>query len=115
MLLNETLLEQIIARGELKVLTRNSPTTYYEGPHGPAGLEYDLAKMFADHIGVELTIIIPDNFSDLLEGVNKGVGHIAAAGLTITEPRKTIFKFGPSYQEITQQLVYNVNQHRPRW
>jgi membrane-bound lytic murein transglycosylase F len=112
--LNESTLERIIASGELKVLTRNSPTTYYEGPHGPAGLEYDLAKMFADHLGVELTIIIPDSFSDLLEGVNNGTGHFAAAGLTITEPRKEIYKFGPSYQEITEQLIYNVNLHRPK-
>ena len=28
--------------GELVVLTRNSPTTYYEGPDGPTGFEYDL-------------------------------------------------------------------------
>ena len=113
-MLNEAALDQIIASGELKVLTRNSPTTYYEGPHGPAGLEYDLAKMFADHLGVELTVIIPDNFSDLLNGVNNGTGHLAAAGLTVTEPRKKIFKFGPGYQEITEQLVYNTNLHRPK-
>ena len=113
-LLNETTLDQIIASGELKVLTRNSPTTYYEGSHGPAGLEYDLVKMFADHLGVELTIIIPDSFSDLLNGINEGTGHIAAAGLTVTEPRKQIYRFGPSYQEITEQLIYNVNLRRPK-
>lgn len=112
--MNDTTLDQIIASGELKVLTRNSPTTYYEGPHGPAGLEYDLAKMFADHLGVELTIVIPDSFSDLLSGINDGAGHIAAAGLTITEPRKQIYRFGPSYQEITEQLLYNTNLRRPK-
>lgn len=112
--MNETVLDQILASGELKVLTRNSPSTYYEGPDGPAGLEYDLAKMFAEHLGVELTVIIPDSFSNLLESVNNNVGHIATAGLTITEPRKKIFKFGPSYQEITEQLIFNTNLHRPK-
>ena len=96
------------------MLTRNSPTTYYEGPDGPAGLEYDLAKMFADHLGVRLTVLVPNSFSDLLDGVNNGTAHIAAAGLTITEPRREIFKFGPSYQEITQQLVYHADHQRPK-
>ena len=113
-LLNESVLEQILATGELKVVTRNSPTTYYEGADGPAGLEYDLARMFADHLGVKLTLIVPDSLSGLLDDIKNGRAHIAAAGLSITESRKEILKFGPSYQEVTEQLVYNVNQSRPK-
>ncbi|MCK5262108.1 MAG: membrane-bound lytic murein transglycosylase MltF [Gammaproteobacteria bacterium] len=113
-LLNESVLEQIIESGELKVLTRNSPTTYYEGADGPAGLEYDLARMFADQLGVKLTLIVPDSFSNLLDDIKNGHAHIAAAGLSITESRKEILKFGPSYQEVTEQLVYNINHDRPK-
>ena len=113
-LLNESVLDQILAAGELKVLTRNSPTTYYEGADGPAGLEYDLAKMFADQLGVKLTIIVPGSFSELLDDIKNGRAHIAAAGLTITEARKKALIFGPSYQEITEQLVYNINHDRPK-
>lgn len=113
-LLNESILEQVIASGELKVLTRNSPTTYFEGADGPAGLEYDLVKMFADQLGVKLTLIVPNTFGDLLDDIINGRAHIAAAGLSITEPRKEVLKFGPSYQEVTEQLVYNVNYDRPK-
>lgn len=113
-LLNESILEQVVASGELKVLTRNSPTTYYEGADGPAGLEYDLAKMFADQLGVKLTLIVPDTFSDLLNEIKNGHAHIAAAGLSITDSRKEVLKFGPSYQEVTEQLVYNINHDRPK-
>jgi len=113
-LLNESILEQVIAKGEIRVLTRNSPTTYYEGADGPAGLEYDLAKMFADQLGVKLTLVVPNSFSELLNEIENGHAHIAAAGLTITESRKEILEFGPSYQEITEQLVYNSNQSRPK-
>lgn len=96
------------------VVTRNSPTTYYEGADGPAGLEYEMAKMFADKLGVELTLVIPDSLNDLLDKIaNKSI-HIAAAGLTITEERKKIFQFGPSYQEIKEQLVYNAANKRPK-
>ena len=113
-LISEPMLKQIIEAGELKVLTRNSPTTYYEGADGPAGLEYDLAKMFADQLGVKLTLIVPDSFSGLLDDIKNGRAHIAAAGLSITEPRKESLKFGPSYQEVTEQLVYNINRDKPK-
>ena len=43
-----TQLQRIERSGELTVVTRNGPTTYYEGPNGPAGFEYDLASLFAD-------------------------------------------------------------------
>ncbi|MES0328499.1 MAG: transporter substrate-binding domain-containing protein, partial [Gammaproteobacteria bacterium] len=101
-LLNGTALEQVIDTGELRVITRNSPTTYYEGSDGPAGLEYDLAKMFADQLGVKLTLIVPNSFSDLLDDIENGRAHLAAAGLSITESRKEVLKFGPSYQQVTE-------------
>ncbi len=70
--------------------------------------------MFADDLGVELTLLIPDSFDDLLDKVADNQVHIAAAGLTITKDREQIFQFGPAYQEITEQLVYNVANRRPR-
>lgn len=112
--LSDSTLEKIITKGELVVLTRNSPTTYYEGPDGPAGLEYDLAKMLADELGVKLKMIAAQNLSQVLAGVENGAADFAAAGLTITEDRKEFFRFGPPYQGITEQLIYNINNPRPR-
>jgi len=107
-------LSQVIEDGELVVLTRNSPTTYYEGPDGPAGLEYDMAKMFADELGVQLRIVVPDTLNELLAGIENHVGHFAAAGLTITEDRQQFFRFTASYMDITEQLIYNTQHKRPR-
>ena len=113
-LLGPSLLESIQQDGELIILTRNNPTTYYEGPEGPSGLEYDLAKLFADELGVELKVIVPDNLSDLLDKIKDGSAHIAAAGLTVTEERKKELRFSPGYQEITEQLIYNVTHRKPK-
>ncbi len=110
----ENLLEQIKANRELIVITRNSPTTYYEKGDGPAGLEFELAKMFADELGVKLTLLVPESLNDLLTQLKNGVGHIAAAGLTVTRQREQQFRFGPPYQEITEQLIYNTSQRRPK-
>lgn len=70
--------------------------------------------MFADELGVELTLLVPDSLSDLLDQLSENTVHIAAAGLTITEDREKIFQFGPVYQEITEQLVYNIANKRPK-
>jgi len=109
-------LDHVQRHGELIVLTRNSPTTYYQGPFGPTGLEYDLAKGFADFLGVKLRLITPDTLSDILDGIQSGKGDIAAAGLTITDERKRILNFGPSYQYITHNwsIVADV-AHRKAW
>ena len=109
-----TMLEQVKAHNELIVITRNSPTTFYEGPDGPTGFEYELAKRFSEYIGVELRIVVPSNFSDILPLTALGDANLAAAGLTITEKRKEKVRFGPVYQKITPQLVYRSGSVRPK-
>src|SRR4030065_607300 len=66
--------------GELVVLTRNSPTTYYEGPDGPTGFEYDLARAFADRLGVSLYMKTAERFSDILPGVARRGARFARQG-----------------------------------
>ncbi len=70
--------------------------------------------MFADELGVELTLLIPDSFDDLLAKISDNSAHIAAAGLTITKEREKIYRFGPPYQEIIEQFIYNVANKRPK-
>jgi len=110
----KNLLEQVMSTGELRALTRNAATTFYEGPHGPTGMEYDLLQRFATSLNVKLTLITSDDLKDILDQVEDGDAHVAAAGLTVTEERKQQVLFAPAYQSITQQLVYNRKNKRPR-
>ena len=100
--------------GVIKVLTYNGPTTYYEGPDGPLGFEYDLVKGFADSLGVKLEMINADNFPEILPRLKRGEADFAAAGITITPERKKTLLFTPGYQEIKQQVVYGRGNSRPR-
>ena len=110
----KSLLEQVKDRGELRVLTRNSATTYYLGPHGPTGPEYDLVRAFAEYLGVEVKLIVEDNLQEILRKIAKGDANIAAAGLTVTEERQKSIRFAPPYQTITQQVVYRQGNKKPR-
>ncbi len=107
-------LEQIQYDGTLNVITRLSPTTYYTGPDGAAGLEYDLIQLFAKHLDVKVNFIIPNTFNDILEHVSAGKADLAAAGLTITENRRKKMRFSPPYQSITEQVVYRSGRKRPK-
>ncbi|MGD8909719.1 MAG: membrane-bound lytic murein transglycosylase MltF [Chromatiales bacterium] len=108
------LVERIKASGELRVITRNSGTTLYEGPEGLTGFEYDLVTLFARELGIKPHFIIPKRFDDLLPSVINGEAHLAAAGLTITPHRESEIRFGPPYQKITQQVIYRQGSRRPR-
>ena len=107
-------LEEIRERGELRVLSRYGPTSYYIKGEELAGFEYELAQRFAKHLNVKLKIIVPDNLGNMLQLIEEGKADIAAAGLTITPARKDIIRFGPIYQEVTQQLVYRQGTKKPK-
>ncbi|MDH3947445.1 MAG: membrane-bound lytic murein transglycosylase MltF [Gammaproteobacteria bacterium] len=110
----KNLLEQVKDSGELRVLTRNAATTYYIGPHGPTGPEYDLIKAFAQHLGVSVNLEVEDNLQVILDKITNGDAHIAAAGLTVTDERQKFVRFTTPYQNITQQLVYRQGNGKPR-
>ena len=107
-------LERVQHEEVLRVLTRNSATTYYEGSFGPTGLEYELVAGFADYLGVQLQVETPDTLSQILDRIQAGDADLAAAGLTVTDERRQRFNFGDSYQSITPQLVYRVSAASPR-
>jgi len=109
-----SLLEQIQHDGELKVLTLNGPTTFYEGPEGPAGIEYELIRRFTEFIGVKPRFIIPDTFKEIIPALTDGQAHIAAVGLTVTEKRGKRIRFSTPYQTITSQAVYLSGTRKPR-
>lgn len=109
-----TVLESIQASGEIHMISRNGPTTYYEGPTGYMGFEYALAKQFADHLGVELVIHDQEDLSLMLSDVHKNKFHFAAAGLTVTDKRKQKVMFSTPYLDVQQQLIYRVGQGKPK-
>src|SRR5690554_1644409 len=60
-----TVVEEIKQENVLHVITRNSPTTYFEGRDGATGFEYELAKLFAEELGVELRLRVANNLGEV--------------------------------------------------
>jgi ABC-type amino acid transport substrate-binding protein len=106
-----SILERILRSGELKVVTRNTPAAFYYGADEPRGIEYELARGYAEKLGVSLRIYIDDDvFPDLVSGK----AQIGAASLTIADTRRDSVTFGPGYQEIEPLIIYRSGTQRPR-
>jgi len=110
---NPTQLEKIKRRGELRVVTRVGPTTYYIDSDGETGMEYEMARLFAQELGVKLKIIIARNTSEIIDELKLGKADLAAAALSKYFIRDDTLMFGPSYQWVTPQLVYRNGRKRP--
>lgn len=107
-------LSQVLESGKLNVITRNTFNTFYNGPDGPAGFEYELVKGFADSLGVELSIQIADDFVRIIPDLTDHRADMVAANLTVTDKRKEIIAFSDPYMQITQQLLYRNGTVKPR-
>ena len=107
-------LERVKEDGVLRVITRNSPATYFEDRNGETGFEYELVKRFADDLGVKLEIETADNLDDLFNKLGQPDGPVlAAAGLVSSEKRLQQAKFSHPYLEVTPQIIYRNGQSRP--
>jgi len=109
-----TLLERTIDQGFLPILSSNGPITYYEGPFGYTGFEYDLAEAFAEDLGLELAIKDESNLGDMLDSVGSTNGLFAASGLSVTDSREKSLKFSVPYMQVDQHVIYRRGSKRPR-
>ncbi|TVO36179.1 membrane-bound lytic murein transglycosylase MltF [Vibrio algivorus] len=107
-------LEKIQERGVLRVGTLNNQLSYFIGPDGQTGLEYELAKKFADQLGVKLEIKPAYHLTGLLPALENHEVDIVAAGLSHTPDRLKKFNAGPAYYYVSQQVIYKKGTWRPR-
>lgn len=106
-------IRQILSRGELRISTLDSPLTYHLNDGSPAGLDYELAKRFADYLGVRLVVSTRQNINELFNDLDNGDADLLAAGLIYNHERLSRFRAGPSYYSVSQQLVYRLGAPRP--
>jgi membrane-bound lytic murein transglycosylase F len=101
--------------GELVVLTRFSPTTYYLDADGaPTGFEYDLVRRFAEAQGWRVRFELASSLEEMFSRLQRGEAHFAAAGLAATERRLAHMRFGPAYADSREWVVCGPAVDAPR-
>ncbi len=106
--------QEIIDSGELLIVTRNAPSTWYIDADGePTGYEYDLAKAYAQHLNLTPRLIIKDSIKAVFDTLRRGDADVAAAGLTVLPTRQAEFLVGPEYNSVHQVLVCHRDGYKP--
>lgn len=109
--------DSIKARGELRILTLYSSTSYFFYKGEERGYEYELIKRFADDNNLLTTVTVADNITHLTEMLLKGEGDVIAYEMPVTgDMKKNMIYCGPevvSYQVLVQStrnkpLITNV-------
>lgn len=107
-------LERIQSDGELVVISRNGPSTYYLEKNGPTGYEYELAGLLAKELDVELAMKPAFSLHSIFDKLRRHEVHMAAAGLTLTPSRADIYPHSIAYDTLVMQVVYVAGNARPR-
>jgi membrane-bound lytic murein transglycosylase F len=109
-----SVIDQIKTLGELRVVTRDSPLSFYQRADGvPEGPEYDLARRFADELGVKLKITLVRSYAEIYASLTSGRAHLAAAALKIPVKPVAGVEFGPVYARVREHLIYRHGAVRP--
>jgi len=101
-------------RGTVTFLMHHSPASYFLYRGGQVGFEYELAKQFAEDIGVNLEIRTPPPGTDLVPWFNEGKGDIIAGLATAAGIDLGPVAVSQPYFETAAQVVTRSEGTAPR-
>ncbi|KPQ27611.1 MAG: putative soluble lytic transglycosylase fused to an ABC-type amino acid-binding protein [Marinobacter excellens HL-55] len=108
-----TTLQEVKEEGVLHVITRVAPSIYYEGREAATGYDYELARRFADDLGVELRVRVAEDNSEILSVLTRDYAHIGLAGLTRRPEFEDKFRTVPIGVQAQSVVVYHRDYPRP--
>jgi len=105
--------QEIQNEGVLHVITRIAPSMYFEGREGVTGYDYELAKRFADEIGVELKVRVADDNTEILSVLERNYAHIGMAGVSLQPDFEDKYEAIPTGIQARSVVVYHQDMEHP--
>jgi len=100
-------LKYILKKGEITLITQNNAHCFYIYRDQPMGFEYELAKAFAEYLGVKLKVQIIEKWEDLIPALKNNKGAFIAANMTASPERKKAAAFSDGYMRVRQHIIVN--------
>ena len=97
--------------GVLVALTLNSSISYFDYRGEPMGFQYELAKQFAQSLGLKLELKTAKNTTDLVDMLLAGEGDLIAYPLPVTKEFKDTLNFCGE-DIITHQVLVQRNGNK---
>jgi polar amino acid transport system substrate-binding protein len=107
-------IERIKAKGEIVISVNKGYPPFCMVANGEIiGLDVDLARMIADHLGVKIKFITPDLFKDQIPRLVAGESDIIIAAMTRTVDRGLQVAFTEPYFEVSQAALVERDKIAP--
>ena len=101
-------IEDILSDKKLTVLMENNTVSFFIYRGKNMGYEYEVLNQFAKHLGVELEVIVVQDFNDVMSRLNDGEAELIAGHFTVTEERKKVIDFTDPFLHTKQVLVQRI-------
>ncbi|NQT78553.1 MAG: transporter substrate-binding domain-containing protein [Bacteroidetes bacterium] len=98
-------LQNVLERDTLIALTDYNSTNYFIYRGEPMGYQFEMLKQFADHLGVNLKLVITSDMHHAFEMLNNDEVDLIAMGLTVTRDRQKVVDFTIPQIQTKQVLV----------
>jgi len=106
-------LEQVLKRGELRVLIADEPDSQYVFNRQHFGFEYELLSAFARDLGVELKLdVVP--YGELFTLLSGGAGDIAVGGILDSPFVRRVSQPSIPWFQAQTTVVYKRGTKRPK-
>jgi membrane-bound lytic murein transglycosylase F len=105
-------LDKIKKRGFVVLITTNGPTTYYLYREEEMGFEYDLARAFADYLGVELKVVVGE-WDDIFHMLRRERGDFIGADLGINDEYEMAISFSKPTFTIQHAVITHKDNPKP--
>lgn len=114
-------LKEIRERRILRVLVSYNRTNFFHTTRGDRGIEHDLIKEYEKYLNrgprkeryKTHVVFLARPFNQLLSDLKAGYGDIVAAGLTVTNERKSFVDFTKPYIEDVSEILVSHNGITP--
>lgn len=98
-------LARVLARDTLIALTDYNSTNYFIYRGEPMGYQFEMLKQFADHLDVNLKLVVVNEMDRAFDLLNTEQVDVLAMGLTVTSARKEKVDFTIPQIQTKQVLV----------
>ncbi|MCG7532091.1 transporter substrate-binding domain-containing protein [Psychrobium sp. MM17-31] len=89
----------------LRMITKNSPETYFMWRGELVGFEYELMHEFAKRHKLRLEVVVADSYQEMEDLLNQGKGDVIASALTKTDSRMQQLTMSRKYHTVSELLV----------
>ncbi|MBI9066438.1 MAG: transporter substrate-binding domain-containing protein [Salinivirgaceae bacterium] len=98
-------LPDIQKRGKLIALTDYNSTSYFIYRGAPMGYQYELLQNLAQHLELDLEIVVNNNLEEAFSALDNHQCDIVAVNLTVTNERQELFNFTNAIGQTRQVLI----------